>query len=359
MSFGEVIDNTLKVIECHDAMESRKLQKMEVNTQQPIGNSQSSYASSSSSSTSSSTSTSSTSSTLECTSDILINEHQNELQIRELERYTEAEAWLNVSQHGCWNRLHTHEGAVWSGVYYVSTPNKMNNEFAERSYQQQHTSSRSSSSSSSPSSSSSSPLSQSNVPTSQQQYVSGGELLLKPTPHPLEMDSYSLTAVEQNRLNSIPLHEYGGDGDGDGDDHNDSEKCDTEVHKGTTQSIETSSSAVTVCKTDTLPNEESDYGKPSFNKCRAVCMCDYITLDPEEGTMIIFPSYLHHAVLPLFVSAKSSRTVVEQKHHDCEESYFDDHCQVESPDTYKVDASDSAAPARISLAFNVNAKRIS
>lgn len=31
-------------------------------------------------------------------------------------------SWINVNRDGDWNGLHDHEGAVWSGVYYVSIP---------------------------------------------------------------------------------------------------------------------------------------------------------------------------------------------------------------------------------------------
>lgn len=32
------------------------------------------------------------------------------------------EIWLNASREGHWNRLHTHEGALWSGVFYAAVP---------------------------------------------------------------------------------------------------------------------------------------------------------------------------------------------------------------------------------------------
>jgi hypothetical protein len=33
-----------------------------------------------------------------------------------------ADSWLNISRRGNWNKLHTHEGSFWSGVYYVAAP---------------------------------------------------------------------------------------------------------------------------------------------------------------------------------------------------------------------------------------------
>ena len=55
----------------------------------------------------------------------------------------DVESWLNVSRNGCWNRLHTHEGAAWSGVYYAAAGSGHTRKYA-------------------------------------------GKLVLKPTPHPAE-----------------------------------------------------------------------------------------------------------------------------------------------------------------------------
>ena len=74
------------------------------------------------------------------------------------------ECWINISQNGSWNRLHTHEGSVWSGVYYVDNGD--------------------------------SPL---------HQY--GGRMLLKPTAHPKE-ETYKLSDLEKGRLRiNTKIHE--------------------------------------------------------------------------------------------------------------------------------------------------------
>lgn len=39
-------------------------------------------------------------------------------------------------------------------------------------------------------------------------------------------------------------------------------------------------------------------------------VCDYIEITPEEGLMIIMPSWLHHAVIPLSIK-KQFRTKEE------------------------------------------------
>lgn len=77
---------------------------------------------------------------------------------RKLQGHSEAEAWLNRNRHGHWNRLHTHEGAAWSGVYYAHSSNSA----AAASY--------------------------------------SGKLLLKPSAHRSE-ESYTMTPVELERLN--------------------------------------------------------------------------------------------------------------------------------------------------------------
>lgn len=64
--------------------------------------------------------------------------------------------WANVSKNGSWNRLHTQEGSVGSGVYYADDGN--------------------------------SPLNH-----------CGGRSVLKPTAHPKE-DTYELTSLENERF---------------------------------------------------------------------------------------------------------------------------------------------------------------
>ena len=31
------------------------------------------------------------------------------------------ESWANINKDGHWNRLHSHAGATWSGVYYIQS----------------------------------------------------------------------------------------------------------------------------------------------------------------------------------------------------------------------------------------------
>lgn len=67
------------------------------------------------------------------------------------------ESWVNINRDGHWNRLHTHSGACWSGVYYI----KSDRQCLLREY--------------------------------------SGQLILKPTCQPLESD-YKLNDVEKQRL---------------------------------------------------------------------------------------------------------------------------------------------------------------
>lgn len=69
------------------------------------------------------------------------------------------ECWVNISKNGSWNRLHTHEGSVWSGVYYVDDGNSPPNHY-------------------------------------------GGRMLLKPTAHPKE-DTYRLSILEKERFTQL------------------------------------------------------------------------------------------------------------------------------------------------------------
>lgn len=115
----------------------------------------------------------------------------------------EIECWVNISRDGSWNRLHTHEGSAWSGVYYVQTP-----------------------------------LTKDSAKTTNS-YNGGGRLVLKPTPHPVE-DTYQLDHHEKARLRSY-------------------HPCD---------------------------------------KYNWVDETGYLDIEPVAGNMIIFPSFLHHCVLP-------------------------------------------------------------
>lgn len=122
--------------------------------------------------------------------------------LREFSPPADAEAWLNLSRHGSWNRLHTHEGACWSGCYYVKVPKKEN---MSRPY--------------------------------------SGHLLMKPTAHRRER-KVSLSKVELSRLNL----------------------------------------------------DEGDDSWYSVQSC-----AEYLSIPPEEGNIVFFPSYVHHAVVPLSV----------------------------------------------------------
>ena len=128
---------------------------------------------------------------------------------RPFELPTETEAWLNVSRHGAWNRLHTHEGAAWSGVYYVKVP-PAKHVVPGREY--------------------------------------GGNLLIKPSPHSTER-TCNLSDTELDRLN-----------------------------------ITTNGDA---------------WNKESQERGGVDSHTQYVSLPPDEGSIILFPSYVHHAVVPL------------------------------------------------------------
>lgn len=117
---------------------------------------------------------------------------------RLLQKSENSEAWINVNSHGCWNSLHTHTGSSWSGVYWARVPSN--------------------------------------------DVSSGGDLLLKPTPHITE--TKGLSEIESLRL---------------------------------------------------MIRDE-------IRNCAALGCCDYIRVKPVVSSLLLFPSYLQHAVVPLFVS---------------------------------------------------------
>jgi hypothetical protein len=159
------------------------------------------------------------------------------------------ECWVNISQtNGSWNRLHTHEGSAYSGVYYVS--------------------------------------SSSNATTNNNDW--NGNFIFKPTPHPLE-DTYILSYIEQCRLRRR------------GSDNSD-------------------------CPSSLPP-------LPYIDEVQ------YVMIPPTPGTMIVFPSYVHHCVLPLQVEptmhdGNAAVTVNGTSHHQ-----------------------DNRNNDRISIAFNINWKK--
>ena len=163
-------------------------------------------------------------------------EHINDKQVPELNFDNGCiEAWVNISNsEGCWNRLHTHEGSAWSGVYYVSSSKNL----AETS----------------------------KVLKCSETYDS--RLILKPTPHPKE-DNYDLNCAERKRFQYV----------------------------------------------SNFNSEKSSFWEGGAAK---VSGCHYVDIEPVPGDLIVFPSWLHHCVLP--------------------------------------SKSQSSSEARISIAFNVNFK---
>ena len=113
------------------------------------------------------------------------------------------EAWINISRHEAWNRLHTHQGSAWSGVYYVQCPSSST--------------------------------------------ATSGRLVLKPTSHPVEDAQYSLSLREQERFRNVQ-------------------------------------SCLDGCSKGTVPMHKD--------------MAAFLDIVPEPGDMIVFPSWLHHCVLP-------------------------------------------------------------
>ena len=50
------------------------------------------------------------------------NNNNNHHRLRAMASCTESdEGWVNINENGHWNRLHTHVGALWSGVYYIQS----------------------------------------------------------------------------------------------------------------------------------------------------------------------------------------------------------------------------------------------
>ena len=98
--------------------------------------------------------------------------------LRRLQSAAESEAWININRHGHWNRLHTHEGAAWSGIYYLQCPPIESAAVLEGGGEEEEACARS----------------------------CGGRLLIKPSPHISEVRNYDLTKLELARLNSIALN---------------------------------------------------------------------------------------------------------------------------------------------------------
>ena len=130
--------------------------------------------------------------------------------LRNFQSTKEAEGWINISKHGHWNRLHTHEGAAWSGIYYLQNKKDLQ---VDKPY--------------------------------------SGNLLIKPTPHFSE-NQYNMSDTEIARLNYEPF----------------------------------------------VLTKDSDCS----TKNNIYAECEYIEFSAIENSMLIFPSYLHHAVFPLYIN---------------------------------------------------------
>ena len=172
------------------------------------------------------------------------------------------ECWVNISEtNGSWNRLHTHEGSAYSGVYYVSSS----------------------------SSSSSSPTTLDTITNDW-----NGNFIVKPTPHPSE-DTYTLSPQEQSRL-----------------------RC---------------------C------NDNGPHPLPYIDEVQ------YVMIPPIPGTMILFPSYIHHCVLPLEVAADANEKDAHHRHHHPHPTNHHHHHS-------NHDQQQQQQSSRISIAFNINWKQL-
>ena len=98
---------------------------------------------------------------------------------RRLQSSVDSEAWININRHGNWNRLHTHEGSAWSGVYYLQCPPSAPPTPAEGEAGGDANTGAVSST------------------------TYSGRLLIKPSPHITE-NKYDLSKVEMDRLNCFP-----------------------------------------------------------------------------------------------------------------------------------------------------------
>eukprot|EP01036_Dinobryon_divergens_P032123 gene32123-41650_t len=155
--------------------------------------------------------------------------------IRRLQRSAESEAWININRHGNWNRLHTHEGSAWSGVYYLQCP----------------------SSTSLPLLSTDMVADASIATVSSTTY--SGNLLIKPSPHITEI-KYELSKVELGRLNCFRRN----------------------------------SPTSQVFSMRSQPSQDQKQRALPTLSC-----CDYLEIEPEEGMLIIMPGWLQHGVFPL------------------------------------------------------------
>lgn len=218
--------------------------------------------------------------------------------LRKLQSVMDCEAWINVNQHGNWNRLHTHEGACWSGVYYI----------------------------------------QANHDTSLHSF--SGMLMFKPSPHASEI-THQLSDVEMARLNAIPLAtsplppthsdvegndalfwepvKMNGDGRiaGDGECEVWAENDHGLRHRGNQQNqTDQAGQRLVVEEARPVPGPSSPQAgslerlleRCGLDSAPEPTRCDCVQIRVEEGCVLVFPSWLHHAVLPLAVRPEHRHT---------------------------------------------------
>ena len=139
--------------------------------------------------------------------------------IREFEPIRSSEAWLNINCHNHYNNVHHHGGAAWSGVIYCHMPYNHNDDDDDD-----------------------------NVVNNN--LIEGGDLIIKPEPHPSQDNDYVLKDYELNRLSRR-------------------QACNGERHQRLS--------------------------------------CSYFKYQPREGQIILFPSWMYHGVSALNVKNKEDR----------------------------------------------------
>lgn len=166
---------------------------------------------------------------------ISMDSRRSNNKIRQLQGSVDSEAWININRHGNWNRLHTHEGSAWSGVYYLQCP-----------------------STATPPLPAETGVDVSTAAVSSTTY--SGRLLIKPSPHISEI-KYELSKLELGRLNCF---------------------------RRSSPTSKTFS-----MRSQLLLQDQEQSAFPTLS------CCDYLEIEPEEGMFIIMPGWLQHAVFPL------------------------------------------------------------
>ena len=190
------------------------------------------------------------------------------------------DAWLNVSHQGNWNRLHTHEGYLWSGVLYIAVPDPEDNEDSDDSE--------------------GSGVESGEEGEDGDSYWRGeasGALILKPTPHPLET-THDVTATEISRMkevSTLPIHgannsASGGANVGPGINNEGGRRGRGRTDREGCSRLQQEAMSI-------APSLIPTYG-------------EYVMLKPRKGRMYVFPSWMHHAVMPLQCSQKGRRVSV-------------------------------------------------